>query len=1732
MENVEDSRIDNISVDASHSAVNNLILDYYKKVGRKRDLEQFFSLSTAPSEIRDPAGTFWRNMKSQSDSSDSGEKKSESSTELCRISIKCSVPEPSNLQVIPRRHFREHEKSDSESPPIITDEGAPGNSRDSEEESVKSYDIQSQKSNDATLDTSMNKPHSPTSSITSQRKLEWDSLADVGYANESDRKTSASSLSTLERMALQQQYSHDSRQNLELGPPTSHSTPLEETETKSKGKKGLIKKTTKIYQKDVDLVELNVPHSSQANLPQSISVNLSKHISFNVEKDGEINIDNIKKNISVSPEKSFETETHVQEKLDKEIQTTLIHNKDKSTELTNTLNNVSLTAQKFPVLISLNTLKNRNRKKKLRIARKKLRNKSKLKVDRENISQEKGTEPISEAESFEYMPGHIYNQNHMKISQSKEANVGNKSSLESSAGLTTDSSKGSKHSFTKDLEKSIDLLKAVLQQHEGDSTLKKKLIKEVVQRLIKSNYRDDGSSSDFLSGLSFNSKITGLKEGNHTTTSSSDANNTEEKHKLNKPKKSILRADKFNSNDVASTSQSAPNLRAFSYSEKLIPSNLTKSAFSSNTDSDKSSKEKNSSDIGMTRTSSEELYRKYLEALRREEAYKKHLKNKDNFLKQKLVSSETAISQIAQADLKTRSKLKSLLKDLTRNNYNDGSGDASKLEGHTNSNIYTDPYVFPNKQRSHSVFTLSSGNSDGQNKNVGMKSRIQNAIQTSKAGCSKTDHHYCCCPFHTDHAKVGVTDSSVQVNFMCDSPVEKRKIQSDFPTYTPCIRCAKESPRNVAEIVSSSETGELKYVCLCTDENKMSGCGPENFLLYKCSRLVNKSVQLGNSITKNSNTDSNKCGKDDVCKCKEKSLNTQDAETNILKEQFTPDALGVNKKSSSSSNSSNNIPLTQNSKSSQTNVNLNLMLQRKSSVKSVSSQSSDQDQKSKRDTRYGNKSPKSFIREAVRSVQTEISINPKLSDPSISDINIIDDNECVKLISEQYKEISSTNAENNTDEHTNEKVFQSSNDKSIKDTSIQAGEIDIKEKLTVDSSCVEHLDKEVQSNTEPVDNDQNVNFSDQFTIPIRGTNMTLKVNLGTKKPDYIESKQPAMNSQGVGTESMNVVEEFTSLREDCTKSVQCNDDNILQPTNQYDIEDNKRSKINDKQKTVPLNKSTVNTCCGIIPKYNTYPKEDQVNTRKPLFRTNTDISKFENLDTLHIDLIKDKTIKQCQFSNYKNKNGNDIPKTIFEQQLKCKSQIQSQPDSSSASSSTKCCKGEVTKMEESKSRTQSPIRETDNLPEVDANKDPLLDLIQGITKRYSKNDVEGSKRKKCFKEIMTLLNYLLDTDDSTDEQNKTSSNNACNSSCFKKADVPEKDGACIETCSTKTFVDKGVQLTKKRSKSNKCPTESSEIPTSTDFPTTSTDSATCKVINKIKKECEKYHQKRCKSHNGLKTCETSSTTSANCDKCKQVHHCCLRHKCRPQKSKTDKSKKKCIAYNLILQTSDSVMSEDVAEAIPRPLKSIIVKVPSKRKQNENIPFKEMSAKLERNIPNCCPRSPIRGQRSRSLPNESEISSTEEFFKKAHTYTVREYLERNRPDFVEKSAKRQDCLKVINETRASERDAKRKLLSLQLDRQQTLSALTDKELHQFAKQLCEELRRKKVSPKFISEREMKRHSEKIYKSLPEVIRKKEELKKENIKKTNLLMANIFKKNLQKKTLRGSVSLSNYSPVIKI
>ncbi|KAM3964024.1 LOW QUALITY PROTEIN: uncharacterized protein ACR2FA_002069 [Aphomia sociella] len=1707
-----------VDIEESDAAVNPLILDYYKKFGRKRDLEQYFSLSTAQSEIRDPTGLFWRRMKSQ-DSSDSGEKRSESSTEICRISIKCSVPEACSSQ-----DETSKAKSDSESPPIIMEDVA---SKHSDDEYMKSDDNHSQKSTDAMLDTSLNKPLSPSSSITSQRKLEWDSLADVGYANESDRKTSASSLSTLERLALKQQYTNnDTKLSSELEPPTAHSTPLEQGESKIKGKRGVIKRTT-IYKKDVDYVEVNVPHSSDATPSQAINVNLTKHISFNVEKDGAITFENIKNDVNVTPEKvSVETEVTPQVKLDKEIQTSLTNTREINTQ--EVLNKNTSDVQRIPLMINLNTLKKIKRRKKIRTVRRKRIIKKKIHLDKEKIpTQERSAEQVSEAESFEYMPGHIYNQNQLKQNESKQSIAGNKSSLESSGALTTDSSKASKHSFSKDL-KSIDVLKMVLQHRRDDSSVKKQLIKEIVQRLLNTKYRDDESTTEFLSGLSFSSNKLGLGES-HTTTSTSDGNTTGGKTKMLKPKKSILRLDKFNPSGLASTSQSAPNLPSVTNSERPVTSNLIKLLTSSHTESDISSKEKNSSDTAFAKTSSEELYQKYLDALRREEAYKRHLRDKENFMKQKLVSSDNAFKIPFQPDVKTNKKLKELVKDLTRNNYNDGSGDASKLEGGSNSNIEdVEKYNVVRRQKSHSVFTLSPGNSEVQSKKVNLKKRLQNEINETKTGHYKNERP-CFCRHNTTN--VGVTDSSVQVDIKLkghDSPNENKKKEITLRENVDSIKLSSE---DIACVVSDNKTRDKKYMCLCGDNSEVS----DNLLIYKCSRLANRGTQLEEpSRFYGSNNIGLQCVSDHYDNNNDKINQPSTSKTNNYNKNY---------KNSQSGSSENIVDMRRTSQSSQTNIALNLLRERTSGKTAKPSSSDEKSRKSS--VEFQNNV---FVHESTRWIQTEISINPRISDPSLTDIVIINDEDCVKLTNEKFRKVSNRKSEQDITDVSKQKDVEtdSNSDKSVKVLPLLRKSSTEFDKVTYSSSpsTVHTTDKEVQSNIESNTNFENVKNKlqaletaiDNFTIPIQGTNMTLKVTIGSNAPNSTVEKQfHGMPDRGTDAIEVDVDEKATCLREECTKGIQSQVTDIF--TNMINETKNSPLSIDHNSNKVlnTLKKSCIVNSCypGDESNYNTYPKNIQINEPKPFRRSNTDPDRIEKACGIQTDYIieKDAITQGFTKSDTEKLRESDTDQTQSE---KCRSYSDQSSKNAKYSKESK----------DGSSIVQVPsLRLDSRKSSSDASKDPILDMIQDITRRYSKKDLEKGKRKKCFKEIITVLNYLLNTDDSDPDQNQLKKSDSSSTTPEEKCvrSTKKLEEAAVDkdfNKNTKIMIDKAVQLSARKSKENKnFTTESSEIPASSDLPSTSSDSATCKVLNKIKKECEKYHQKRCKgNHGGAKKCEVSSSTSVNCEKCKRIHHCsCRSHKCKLHKIRTspEKSKKKCVAYNLIIQTSDSMVSEETMNPRHRSLQNIIVKVPPKRKQTENVPFKEMAAKIEKDLLHSSPRHGAK-TRSRSLPNECDASSTDDvkYAKMNQVYTVRDYLEKNRPDFVENCSSRQNCLKFISESRANERIAKRQLLSLRLDKQPAVTAVSESKLRELAKEIGVELRRKKLAPKFISEKEMKKHSENIYKSLPEVVQKKEEKKKENIKKTNLLMASIFKKNLQKKTLRGSVNISNYSTVIKI
>ncbi|XP_052751950.1 uncharacterized protein LOC113509291 [Galleria mellonella] len=1706
-------------IDESNAALNPVILNYYKKFGKKRDLEQYFSLSTAQTEIRDPTSLFWRKMKSQ-DSSDSGEKRgtgeSESSTELCRISIKCSVPEACGSQdKTPKT------KSDSESPPIIMEDVA---SKHSDNDSVKSDDYHSQKSMDAIMDTSLNKPLSPSSSITSQRKLEWDSLADVGYANESDRKTSASSLSTLERLALKQQYSNnDKKQDSELEPPTAHSTPLEQGEGKIKGKRGIAKKTTTIYKKDIDYVEVNVPHKTDTSPSRAINVNLTKHISFNVEKDGGVTLENIKKDINITPEKvSVETEVTPQVKIDKEIQTSL--NKNGETNSQEALNKKIFNVHRIPLVINLNTLKKRNKRKKLRTVRRKRITKNKTHLDKGSIPvQERNAEQVSEAESFEYMPGHIYNQKQLKQNESKLTSMsGNKSSLESSGVLTTDSSKASMHSFGKDLKKSIDVLKMALQHRQDDPNLKKRLIKEIVQRLLTSKYRDDDSTTEFLSGLSISSKKIEREESN--TTSTSDGNTTGDKTKLLKPKKSILRLDKFNPSGLASTSQSAPNLSAVSTCEKPVISKfVSKVLTSSYTESDASSKEKTSSDTAFAKTSSEELYKKYLDALKREESYRRHLRDKEYFLKQKLVSSDNAFKIPYQPDLKSNNKLKELMKDLTRNNYDDGSGDANNLEGGSNTNVTGFERHNIRQQRSHSVFTLSSGTSDAQNKKTNLKKRLQSEINENKITQDKNDEkHYC---RRHKPISVGVTDSSVQVDIKLGDHESSGKNYKKEIVQKENENSSRVFSTNVAQLVPENETGDIKYVCLCTNKGVTSCNEPDGLLIYKCSRLTHTGTQLEEPSISNVR-----------CQCKKNSSENN----NIFISQPSTSRSGSTNDNKEQklfkSSSFENVPeLRRTSQSSQTNIALNMLrlgIADKNSTASCTA--SDNRMKSlNKDSGATVNNNNVIVYESTRLVQTEISINPKISDPSLTDIFIINDVDCVEIIKENLKKAAKRNSEVVINQVKHGEVETDTNsDKSVKIVSL------LRKSPSESNTNFEKVNK--LNDNAAVDTP-----GEKFTIPIQGTNMTLKVTIDSNvNKSTVEKYINERPEQGTDVIQVDVVEKATCLMEECTKGVQSQTTNIFMNMNNeieepfqksQSIIDYNSNRVNKQEILNTLKKSCVISSCNAEGlKYNTYPKNIPVNKHKPFLRSNTDTGRFDTACGVQTDdVVKVDAVTQ----GYSKSDTEKTRESDTDQSQSGK--LKSNSEQSSKQSNCR------TPSEEPQDNEFVPgLRLGSRKSSSEASKDPILDMIQDITRRYSKKDIDKGKRKKCFKEIITVLNYLLDTDDSTNDYEQikmsdtlTPPDNSGGLPCsspdeYGHRNKNKRDKVITEIDDnkyTKMLIDKGVQFSARKTKGVVTP-ESSELPFSTDLPSTSSDAATCKVLNKIQKECDKYHQKRCKA----KKCEVSSSTSVNCEKCKRVHHCsCRGHKCRTHKTRMgmEKIKKKCVAYNLIIQTSDSMVSEDVADKCHKSLQNIIVKVPPKHKQTENVPFKELSTKIGKDLPHynpsCSPKV-----RSRSLPNECEVSSTDEIGQMGQRYTVRDYLEKNRPDFVENCSSRQNCLKFISEARANERAAQRQLLSLQLDKQPALTAVSESELRQLAKELGVELRKKKLAPKFISEKEMKKHSEKIYKSLPEVVQKKEDRKKENIKKTNLLMASIFKKNLQKKTLRGAVNLSNYSTVIKI
>nr|CAD7448331.1 unnamed protein product [Timema bartmani] len=123
-----------------------------------------------------------------------------------------------------------------------------------------------------------------------------------------------------------------------------------------------------------------------------------------------------------------------------------------------------------------------------------------------NLRQESGV--VGSAHSFEYLPGHMYENKSLAENSSPQEQVHTTCTDDSSSSFTSRSSshgianhdKATKEKFwgssvssslSRDLERGIQQLRDLLDTKQFDSDLKRKLIRRVVNRLVNSNYADD-----------------------------------------------------------------------------------------------------------------------------------------------------------------------------------------------------------------------------------------------------------------------------------------------------------------------------------------------------------------------------------------------------------------------------------------------------------------------------------------------------------------------------------------------------------------------------------------------------------------------------------------------------------------------------------------------------------------------------------------------------------------------------------------------------------------------------------------------------------------------------------------------------------------------------------------------------------------------------------------------------------------------------------------------------------------------------------------------------------------------------------------------------------------------------------------------------------------------------------------------------------------------------------------
>uniref|UniRef100_A0A8D9A8J7 Alstrom syndrome protein 1 n=1 Tax=Cacopsylla melanoneura TaxID=428564 RepID=A0A8D9A8J7_9HEMI len=161
---------------------------------------------------------------------------------------------------------------------------------------------------------------------------------------------------------------------------------------------------------------------------------------------------------------------------------------------------------------------------------------------------------------------------------------------------------------------------------------------------------------------------------------------------------------------------------------------------------------------------------------------------------------------------------------------------------------------------------------------------------------------------------------------------------------------------------------------------------------------------------------------------------------------------------------------------------------------------------------------------------------------------------------------------------------------------------------------------------------------------------------------------------------------------------------------------------------------------------------------------------------------------------------------------------------------------------------------------------------------------------------------------------------------------------------------------------------------------------------------------------------------------------------------------------------------------------------------------------------------------KSPTNPGFSSSESEITTKPRIKTLQEYLEHNRPDYVNRAETRRQCLVEKSYLREQQNSVqhKQKVLLTALK----YGAGSESEDKTSGKSKGSHHHGRKI----FTTRELRSMTRRKYEQLPEVQMKKMDAKRKEAYRTNKLMAEVFTKKLQRKALKGVVDLSNSDQIL--